>query len=132
RANVRTLALDHLAQLTQSRRVIASDTSADGAVRIAQLVAEAEAARRRGNWREAAGWYLDAAQVPDARLSPSDRIRHRFAMTLRAADCHIRGGALGHGWALLRPLLEQTDVEVPSSATGALIGATWRRGQFML
>lgn len=112
--------------------MIASDTSADGAVRIAQLVAEAEAARRRGNWREAAGWYLDAASVPDARLSPSDRIRHRFAMTLRAADCHIRGGALGHGWALLRPLLEQTDVEVPSSATGALIGATWRRGQFML
>ncbi|PRQ09441.1 hypothetical protein [Enhygromyxa salina] len=100
--------------------------------RVARVVEEAEQAQRRGSWRVAATGYLDAAKLVDPSLSPDARVEQACALTLRAADCHIRGGALGHGWALLRDALERHGVPTPTSSTKALLGTTWRRGRFLL
>jgi hypothetical protein len=89
---------------------------------------EAREAERRGSWREAATGYLEAAKHLDPELSPEQRC----SLRLHAADCHIRGGALGHGWSVLRELLEQYGVPTPNSSTKALLGTTWRRGRFLL
>lgn len=122
-----------LAGLRDRRKVSSGSSSA--AQRIDRALDEAEAARARGNWREAARAFLDAA----ARIDPSEpppkwevRGEQALALELRAADCYIRGGALGQGWGLLRAALERYEVQVPSSATKALLGTTWRRGRYMV
>lgn len=90
----------------------------------AALIAEAERARGLGDWRGAAERLRRAARLVDQR--EADRLE------LRAADCLIRTGALGPAWRILARLLEQCEVQPPSSATKALIGTTWRRGRFVL
>jgi hypothetical protein len=112
--------------------VSGSDTPIEGAARIARLISEAEQARRRGNLREAALTLLDAAQIVDTKLPPHEREVQRQLLSLRAADCYIRDGALGQGWQLLRQLLEQCDVQPPNSPAKALLGSTWRRGRYLL
>jgi hypothetical protein len=98
-------------------------------MRVDSLVAEAERARGHGNWREAADRYLQAARLVDrTQAEPLEA----DALQLRAADCLIHTGALGSAWRILRTLLEQCDVQPPSSPAKALIGTTWRRGRFML
>ncbi|WP_146155585.1 hypothetical protein [Enhygromyxa salina] len=100
--------------------------------RFAALVTEAETARRRGNWREAASCFLAAAAIQDPAQAPDNGLTRSHSLTLRAADCHVRGGALGHGWRLVQRLLETSDIQPPTSSTRALLGSTWRRGRFLV
>lgn len=92
--------------------------------RVEAVIAEAERARSLGAWREAADRYLQAARLGDRNAADH--------FQLRAANCLIHTGALGPAWRILRTLLEQCDVQPPSSAAKALIGTTWRRGRFVL
>ena len=100
--------------------------------RTTRSIEEAEAALRLGNWREAARAYLDAAGAGNPSIPPPRDAEQGLSLKLRAADCYIRGGALGQGWALLRAELERCEIPVPTSSTKALLGTTWRRGRFML
>ena len=84
----------------------------------------ASRARDLGDWREASDQYLAAARAATGEQADQH--------TLRAAECLTHAGALGPAWRLLRALLEQHGVQVPSSATQALVGSTWRRGRFVL
>ncbi|KIG13816.1 hypothetical protein DB30_07529 [Enhygromyxa salina] len=102
------------------------------AARLARVIEEAQAAQRRGSWRVAANGYLEAAKLVDPALSTELQAERSCALRMRAADCHIRGGALGHGWVLLRDALERHGVPTPTSSTRALLGSTWRRGRFLL
>lgn len=88
------------------------------------LERHADALANAGRGLEAAERYLEAAERGAEEL---DRIRLRQ----QGAGHLIKAGYASRGWTVLRDVLRDLGIPVPSSQLGCVASATWRRLRFL-
>ena len=97
----------------------------DEADRTAELFEQhADALANAGRGLEAAERYLEAAEGGDDELS-------RIRLRQQGAGHLIKAGYASRGWTVLRDVLRDLGIPVPSSQLGCVASATWRRLRFL-
>lgn len=90
----------------------------------ALLERHADALANAGRGLEAAERYLEAAERGDDDL-------HRIRLRQQGAGHLIKAGYASRGWKVLRDVLRELGIPVPSSQIGCVASATWRRLRFL-